>query len=133
MNRSVFFTGFLGGLVFLVYLLALPISLAEENQVPSWIKNNAQWWSDGQVNGSQTANLTFGDGHSEIKTMQSGDIYQWIDEHGNNQYLIYCANTLVNIKESQVEGGCQDLTQSDVQQGRVYFRSVQYPDFYEAP
>ena len=22
---------------------------SENNQIPSWIKNNAKWWSDGQI------------------------------------------------------------------------------------
>jgi len=41
------------GLVMLFTIFAISLfstkSLAEELQIPSWIKNNAKWWSEGQI------------------------------------------------------------------------------------
>jgi len=33
---------------FLIGILAIPVSLAQD-AIPSWIKNNAGWWADGQI------------------------------------------------------------------------------------
>ena len=33
---------------FLIAVLAIPASLAQD-AIPSWIKNNAGWWADGQI------------------------------------------------------------------------------------
>jgi len=38
------------GLVFLVGILQ--VSYAQQFAIPSWIKNNAKWWSEGQINDS---------------------------------------------------------------------------------
>jgi len=33
---------------FLIGILVIPVSLAQD-AIPSWIKNNAGWWADGQI------------------------------------------------------------------------------------
>jgi len=131
---------FLSAIILLVFFLFSPPAPAEENKpkpIPDWIKNNADWWSEGTISEGQRSNpqnpnagLSFGDGHAEIHQMKSGDVFRWFDETGVTHYLIYCSNTLVNISAAQVEGGCPGLTQSEVQKSRVYFRSGQQPDFY---
>jgi len=36
---------------FLIGVLTIPTSLAQD-AVPTWIKNNAGWWADGQIDDS---------------------------------------------------------------------------------
>ena len=42
--------GFLG--IFLVSMLFVPTVSAQEATIPDWIKNNAGWWADGQIDDS---------------------------------------------------------------------------------
>ena len=111
--------------------------LAEENKIPDWIKNNAGWWSEGQISDSeitspqnQNSGPILFDGRAEIHNMESGDVYSWTDAEGDIHLLIYCSHTLVSITANQVAGGCQGLTQEAISRSRVYFRSDSYPDFY---
>ena len=45
------------GLVILFTMFAISLfsteSLAEDLQIPPWIKNNAKWWSEGQIGDSE--------------------------------------------------------------------------------
>jgi len=45
------FIGFFVLALFLVGVLAIPESSAQD-AIPSWIKNNAGWWADGQIGDS---------------------------------------------------------------------------------
>ena len=45
-NLSVFFG------IFLVSMILVPNVSAQEVTIPDWIKNNAGWWADGQIDDS---------------------------------------------------------------------------------
>jgi len=67
------FTGFFVFGFFLVGALTIPNAFADD-VVPSWIKNNADWWADDKID-----DFTFAQGISFLIKNQIIQIFNYID------------------------------------------------------